>query len=474
MKLLFLFFSVCLASNLLFTSIKEEFPEETSLQIIGKIPDWVEGTLYRNGFGKFEGNGFQFKHIFDALALILKFRIDRGEVFFQSRMLNSHYYRKSLESIPTYRTFGGINPNMTLIKKSESLMHGTSDNYNANLIMMGPHLTAVTDMLGAIIINDDTLEYFAKYPFNDGKLDMISSAHPFSLSGSHLQYNYKAEMVPEKKYKFYYIDTTKEEPYKREYFFEIEVDKISYIHSFGSTDKYIIFVVYPFYWNIEKIITEVEILPTMIWVNTDKTKIYVINKNNRRLDGYFEVEPFFSFHHINSYEKNNEIYFDMIVYNDSNCLHDFYLKNISDTTGFIGGNLRRFRLDLVKGRINWNTMIDYELEMPSINNFYKSSIYKYFYAIGSNNGEPSIVKVSVNEGKAIIWSEKNHFPSEPIFIANENDMTEDNGVVVSVVLDEKIGLSYLLMLDAKNMEVLAKAYLNISLPMSCHGIWIGL
>ena len=54
MKIFLLFlFTFCFAENLLFKSISHEVPNEIEIPIQGNIPDWLDGTLYRNGFGKF-------------------------------------------------------------------------------------------------------------------------------------------------------------------------------------------------------------------------------------------------------------------------------------------------------------------------------------------------------------------------------------------------------------------------------------
>ena len=54
-------------SSLLFTSFDKKYYEE-KLKIEGFIPRTINGTIYRNGFGKFEGNGFKLNHLFDSLS----------------------------------------------------------------------------------------------------------------------------------------------------------------------------------------------------------------------------------------------------------------------------------------------------------------------------------------------------------------------------------------------------------------------
>lgn len=46
-----------------------------------------------------------------------------------------------------------------------------------------------------------------------------------------------------------------------------------------------------------------------------------------------------AFHHINAYESNDHVVFDLIAYKDSNLYNMFYIKNIKqDTSSFIQSN----------------------------------------------------------------------------------------------------------------------------------------
>ena len=45
---------------------------------IGKIPDWLEGTILRNGVGQWDLGGESVVHWFDGHALLHKFEIKNG------------------------------------------------------------------------------------------------------------------------------------------------------------------------------------------------------------------------------------------------------------------------------------------------------------------------------------------------------------------------------------------------------------
>ena len=62
----------------------------------GTIPDWLEGSLYRNGPGMYEVGETKYNHFFDGLAKVHKFKIKDGNVTYQSRFLETETYKKNM------------------------------------------------------------------------------------------------------------------------------------------------------------------------------------------------------------------------------------------------------------------------------------------------------------------------------------------------------------------------------------------
>ena len=70
-----------------------------------------------------------------------------------------------------------------------------------------------------------------------------------------------------------------------------------------------------------------------------------------------------------------------------------------------------------------------------------------------------------------IWYKEEHYSGEPIFIPRPDGTSEDDGVLLVIVLDGATQLSYLLLLDGQSFETLAEARLETFIPMSIHGSW---
>jgi beta,beta-carotene 9',10'-dioxygenase len=68
-------------------------------------------------------------------------------------------------------------------------------------------------------------------------------------------------------------------------------------------------------------------------------------------------------------------------------------------------------------------------------------------------------------------SEEGYYPGEPVFVAIPDATSEDEGVILSVVLDGKQGHSFLLVLDAASFTELARAEVPHPIPFGFHGAY---
>ena len=80
-----------------------------------------------------------------------------------------------------------------------------------------------------------------------------------------------------------------------------------------------------------------------------------------------------------------------------------------------------------------------------------------------------LVKADVTTGESHRWSEPGCYPGEPVFIDRPGGSAEDDGVVMSVVLDAQAERSFLLILDAQTFEEVARAEAPHGIPFGFHG-----
>lgn len=82
--------------NVWLRSCEKEIIDPICGVVIGNIPDWINGSLLRNGPGIIKVGDMTFNHLFDSSALLHRFNIDNGNVTYQCRFLKSEAYKKNL------------------------------------------------------------------------------------------------------------------------------------------------------------------------------------------------------------------------------------------------------------------------------------------------------------------------------------------------------------------------------------------
>ncbi|KAI8878597.1 hypothetical protein K501DRAFT_277366 [Backusella circina FSU 941] len=120
------------------------------------------------------------------------------------------------------------------------------------------------------------------------------------------------------------------------------------------------------------------------------------------------------------------------------------------------------------------------LELPQVNPNFKLHKYDFMYGLGFAPSSviqdgaiwDSIVKINM-ETKSVVgsWHKEYCYPSEAVFIPKPGSSNaEDDGVLVSVVMDSSKATSFLLILDAATLTELATADIGYVVPLSfAHG-----
>jgi carotenoid cleavage dioxygenase-like enzyme len=201
------------------------------------------------------------------------------------------------------------------------------------------------------------------------------------------------------------------------------------------------------------------------WLPKEGGRIWVIDKSNGKTVAQFETDPFFSFHHVNAWEEGDELVMDLNAYDDASIVEKYYLKELEKPGNQLPfGKLKRYRLNLRSRKHSYITVSDACIELPRIDyqRYNTNGDYGFtygvslhpFHAVGFYN---SIVKINTKTGDNTYWSEEGCFPGEPVFAARPGSRNDEEGVLLSIVLDSKKRNSFLLVLDAGTMNEIARA-----------------
>lgn len=166
---------------------------------------------------------------------------------------------------------------------------------------------------------------------------------------------------------------------------------------------------------------------------------------------------------------------DIAAYPDASVVDELYLKRLRTQGGTVAApQLMRFQLPMNGSKdIQSTTLADTPLELPRIDyRNHSARPYRFVYAAGRQAGGmfiDNLVKIDTETAATDVWYESDCYPGEPVFVRAPGATTEQDGVVLSVVLDAARKNSFLIILDAGTFVELGRADLPHHVPFGFHG-----
>ncbi|XP_045906740.1 beta-carotene oxygenase 1, like [Micropterus dolomieu] len=510
-----------------------ETPEPVKAQVEGSIPSWLQGTLLRNGPGLFSVGSSEYNHWFDGMSLMHSFTFCKGEVTYRSKFLKSDTYKRNIEAnrivVTEFGTMVYPDPSKNIFSRAfthfSNVISDFTDNNLINIIRYGQEYYASSEVNYINQIDPATLETIGRINYKKHIALTLATAHPHYDSEGNT-YNMGTAIIglglP--KYIIFKVPADASD-LKHQKPALSKVQQIcsfaprstlfpSYFHSFGMTENYIVFVEQPFKLDIAKLATAyfrgISWGSCLLFDKDDITLFHVINKTTgEAVSTRFYGDALMVFHHINAYEDDGHVVFDLISYKDSNLYDIFYIKNLrQNSSSFTETNKKfsaplclRFVLPLSVNKesprgSNLVTLTDTTaqavmqedgavycqpdsllpgLELPGINYSFNAKKYRYFYGsrVEWSPHPNKLAKFDIVTRRHVEWQQENCFPSEPVFVASPGAVEEDDGVILSSVISPDPTVSpFMLVLDAKTFKEIARAYIPASVHMDLHGHFI--
>ncbi len=451
-----------------FSSLTDEVRVD-SLPLRGELPEWLEGSLLRTGPSKFEAGEQRFRHWFDGQAMLHRFGIGAGAVSYASRFLRGRAYEAVAAGEIAYSEFA-TDPCRGLFKRVMAIFDPKlSDNANVNLVKLGERFIAMTETPIPVQFDAETLETVGVAYDVPG---MLTTAHPHLDRGTGGLLNYAAKLGPRSEYRFFHLGP--EAGAEAEVVASAPVRKPAYMHSFGLSPSWLVLVEFPFVVDPKALaLSGRPYIENYRWEPELGTRVTLFDRVNGAAHGPFVTDPMFSFHHLNAFERGGEVVIDLQAYPDASVIDELYLDRLRGGPGALpDASIERLVVRPGAREIERETLFDPGFELGRIN-YGRCNERPYRYAWGLATGGAGwltdIVKVDLDERERSTWSEPGCYPGEPVFVARPGGEAEDDGVLLSVVLDAGAERSFLLVLDAGELRELARAEAPHHIPFGFHG-----
>ncbi|KAK4422267.1 Carotenoid cleavage dioxygenase 8B, chloroplastic [Sesamum alatum] len=478
------------------TSVRQE-RWQGELHVQGEIPLWLNGTYLRNGPGLWHIGDYNFRHLFDGYATLVRLHFHGGRVVMGHRQIESDAYKAAKKNNKLcYREFSEVpKPDnfLAYIGDLANLFSGASltDNANTGVVRLGDgRVVCLTETIkGSIIIDPDTLDTLGKFEYSDKLGGLIHSAHPIVTNTEFLT------LLPDLIKPGYLVVRMEPGTNERRVIGRVGCrggPAPGWVHSFPVTENYVVVPEMPLRYCAQNLLkSEPTELFKFEWHPHSKAYMHVMCKSSGNIVASVEVPLYVTFHFINAYEEKDEegrvtaIIADCCEHNaDTTILQKLRLQNLRSFSGqdvLPDARVGRFRIPM-DGSSPYGSLeaaLDPNehgkgMDMCTINPAFLGKKYRYAYACGAQrpcNFPNTLTKIDLVEKEAKNWHDKGSIPSEPFFVARPGATEEDDGVVISMISD-KNGEGYAVVLDGSTFEEIARAKFPYGLPYGLHGCWV--
>lgn len=449
-----------------------------NLPVQGDLPSWLEGSLIRNGPGLVQADK-SMRHWFDGLAMLHKFTFRKGRVDYLSRFIECEAYKATIETGKISYSDFATDPCRSLFKKVQTVFEKDAkitDSAKVNVGKIGDKAFALGEPLMQIQFDPATLKSLGVFHYEENPSSRMTTAHPHvDKDGS--AYNLVVQYGPINYYVIYSIRNGAKK------IASVPVREPAYLHSFGMSNRYFIIAEFPLVvQSLKFVFRHKPFIENFKWKPDRGTRFIIINRETGKHVATIKSEAFFSFHHVNAFEQGDLLHVDLAAYEDAGIIDEYYLNRLSSTDlSLPHGKMQRFTLDLKSKKLVERKVIsDTCIELPSFDyeNYHGRADYRYVYGCGIHQDKPNefynqLVKIDIKTGKHLTWHRENHYPGEAVFVPKPDRKGEDDGLLLSVVLDAETANSYLLALEAGNMKEIARASLPHAILFGYHGAFFG-
>ncbi|CAH2108020.1 unnamed protein product [Euphydryas editha] len=434
-------------SSVWLRSCEEEIIEPVEGEITGEIPQWLQGTLLRNGPGSLKVGSMRFKHLFDSAALLHRFCIQDGHVTYQCRFLKSRTFKRNRAAnrivVTEFGTKAVPDPCHTIFDRVAALFkpgESLSDNAMISVYPFGDEIYAFTE--GPVIhrIDPVTLDTMERKNLMDCVALVNHTSHPHVMSNGDV-YNVGMSIVKGRLrhvvVKFSY--TEKGNMFeKAKIVASVKPRQMlnpSYMHTFGVTENYFVIVEQPLSVSLISVVrnqlTNEPLASSLRWFPEQETHIVLLSRQSGKEVNRYRTETLFFLHIINCFEREGNMVIDICAYKDAKALDAMYIyaietmQNNADYAEWFRARPKRLEMNLNAPRLTKvkpKLLADLGCETPRIYyDMHNGRAYRYFYAISSDvdaENPGTIIKVDTVTGETKTWCNKNIYPSEPIFVPN--------------------------------------------------------
>ena len=433
------------------TPLLEEVNAENLDVIEGAIPTDIDGVYLRNTENQVQQPLGRY-HPFDGDGMIHQIDFKNGKANYRNRFVRTRGFEAEQEAGASL--WGGLGDPTNLKKRPVWGAHGSlKDSSSTDIVVhAGKALSTFYQCGEGYLLDPVTLDQLGLQSWTP--IDGIS-AHPKvdEATGEMMFFNY-----------------SKHAPYMHYGVVDKNNKLVTYIpvplpgprlpHDMAFSEHYSILNDLPVFWDEELLKRDIHAVRRHQGL---PARFAVVPRHGRTEDiRWFEAAPTYVLHWLNAYEEGDELILDGYFQEDpmprphKDAPPGFeHMMAYLDEHSF-RSKLHRWRFNLKTGETKEAHLDERIMEFGMINQKYAGKKYRYVYSTTSQPGWflfTGFVKNDLETGESWTFNlAPGQYASEAPFIPRRGATDEDDGYLVSFIIDENAGKSECVLLDAKRIQ----------------------
>ena len=477
-----------------FHSLDEE--RTASLAVEGSLPEWLTGSLIRNGPGRFSlSDGDSVDHWFDGLAMCYRSTFDPGNraggdvsgaddaVHYRNAFLRTDAYEEAQRG----EFDGGFaTGETTLRERLAGLFTAPYDNTNIIVERVGERYLALTESPRAVVVDPNSFAVEGHFQYDGSEpAGQLACAHLKRDPATGTLFNVETSFGRTSRY---HVHALKDDG-ERRHIGSVETDRPAYMHSFALTPRYVGLTEFPLRvdpLNFLKPGRQGPFIEQFEWQPDRGTRVIVVDRTSGEVRADAVTDAVFGFHHVNAFERDGgtEVVLDIETIPDATAITELSLDSLRNgNLDAIAGRLERFTIDLggATRKVRYDTddatvsremLYDDGTALPTVSPARWCRLHRYVYAMSmeqpATEWATGVLKYDTETGGVAEFDQGGDYFGEPIFVPGP-DNAEDAGVVLTVALDAEADRSRLFVLDGERFEERARVTLPHAAPFDFHG-----
>lgn len=438
----------------------------TRAQLLGRLPEGLAGTLYRNGPAWFERADFRYEHWFDGDGMVHGWRIQDGAIVHRARMVETPKFRRE-RSAGRFNTLAAG----TTVPDQEPIRNNDDANAaNTSVVTINGRLFALCEAGSAFELDPDHLDTIGPVTWRDDLKALPFSAHPLrDADGSWWNFGALAVLGGAGLLVWHIgADGTLRGAHM------LDMGEPGYLHAFVQTARYLVFVLVPFDYSPAGSFFE-----SMRFAPERACSVLVVDKAAPdRVARRFEVAFAAIYHFGDAFERAGHLVVRAVHHTDVDAARSPMREAMRGHDGRdTPARLAELHLDLRSGAARWDLLDATDIEFPLFDartpDDRGARLYMpttdgpasapYFNAVQML--DPATGQRQVHRYGRDILAE------EHLFIPRPGSTRPDDGWLVGTVLDPLRARAGLAVLDAQQVAAgpLAMAWLPYDFPLGFHG-----